>query len=298
MINTKDQSALMLDRMATMAVTKFAASLVLPPLVMRWKDGKEGKNPGKYLVPKIGRLQANNFEENGKVIPQTGTAENEEVETRTFESTFQMSAQALASDIGDREVQYLDSAIDAVKRKVESFMLESIAQDTAISAQKKVGTLGQALTRQEILEAKKIFDDEEVGDIRHLILSTQSELDLRLDADYKTLGIYSKPEDVISGIMPGIDGFQLRTSPRIFSPDEDEAINLAFVPKAISTVFPSWTPAKTSAIEIKVAEQDGIRLGLAMETIPGTLGAVSITAFCCFGAKAVDQDGVVLLQGR
>lgn len=295
MISVSDNSQILLDRIATVAVTKFAAALTLPRLVQRWADGQQGSNPDKYLVPKITELSANTFDEKSGVTPQDVSTANIEVTTKTFESTFRMSAEAMASGLGERENAFLNEAIQAVKRAVETEMLKSVATDGGITL--ATGTLGTDLSYAQLAATKKALDEQEAGDVRHLILHPESDANLQADTDVKALGVNSQPDNIASGRVPRLQGFNIYVSPRVHVPSAGQYSNLAFVPSAISTVFPNWAPARTQAIQISVQEMDGIRMGVAMEVVPGTLGGVQMTAFCKFGAKLVNPNGLVHVRG-
>lgn len=297
MLNTTDNNQIMLDRLAEMAVTKFRAKVRFPQLCYKWTDAKQGPNAKTYLVPKIGELDANFFSETGKVIPQESTTDKIEIAVETYESTFTMSAEAASSEIGAREAQFVDRAVEAIRKQVDLSMLKSVALDAALT--QETGTYGTALTRAGVLAAKKYMDDAEVDEeLRYLVLSTQTDADLRADTDYKAMGIYSRPDVITSGRLPDLEGFKVLTSPRIHAPQAGHGASLAFTPMAIGTVFPDWTPKLVGGIMFSMAEMDGLRIGMIMENISGTLGGSQVSVFCKFGAKLINPVGAVLLKGK
>lgn len=299
MTNTIDDLKLQVDRMATMAIQSYAPALKFPNLVGRWKTSQPTNNPKKYLVPIIGDMVANEFDERGKVVPQNITSDNMEIAVKFFEATFQESGLSNTSDVSDTTAARLEEAVNAIRRKVDAYFLEIAVTDPIVT--QSVGTLGSAPTRATVLAADLALNGQEVPeDDRHLVTSLIGDSDLRTDADYKAMGVYNMNTILTDGKLPRLENFQMHRSPRVYIPAANQRTGLAFHRNAIWSVFPEYQPKNlpNGKLVLSMKEQDGIRMGIAVEQLEGTLGAIQYTAFSIVGIKPVQPKGIVLFKHR
>lgn len=299
MTNTIDDLKLQVDRMANIAIANYAPMLKFPNLIGRWKTAQGTSNPKKYLVPKIGDMVANEFDERGKVIPQNVTSDNTEIAVKFFEATFQESGFSNTSDVSETTADRLNEAVAAIARKVDSYFLETVVTDADVTL--TAGTLGSAATRAFVLAAELALNNNEVPEEdRHLVTSLTGDQDLRADADYKAMGVYNLNSILIDGKLPRLEGFQMHRSPRVYIPSSGQRTGLAFHKNAIWSVFPDYAPKQlpNGKTVITMKEQDGIRIGIAVEQLEGTLGAIQYTAFSIVGVKPVQPKGVVKFLHR
>ena len=291
-----NQTDLLTDKLRNQAVGTLYRILGFVQRTNRWQTNTVMENGASFQLPILGTTATNDRAPGAPVVDTTESPSRREVViVEKYQSWLTDPTWAASEGKAKFEAQRSMSRTNQLAQDVIKEILTIIATTGGLNA---FGTLGVALVKAVIDDARQQLTDDSIPDDRVAIISTDMMTDLNNIpeySDFEKLGTIGAHAD---GRVGRAGGFMVQESPYVHVPAPNQHIGFAGNPFDIATVWPLQVEVSGSHAQKRSSEIDGLRLYMLREYVPGFNAAERITLSVRFGAAVHRDEGIVLIRGQ